>query len=148
MKSTILVIVLALCVGVGITPASASSNTHTELMLRELAEVTDGKMNEVFYSDIICKDIFGGSPTTLKSGREPDCETAFTVMEFDWGDQQKLYQCIGQAIAYRTETGKTGVCIVLAKSPKQLKKGIEFIPIFNNAGIGHMLIPVYNYASK
>ncbi len=80
-----------------------------------------GWERESVYSDAICKGQLRGNPSTLPSGLKPDCETEFAVVEFDWAKSPKHYECIGQALVYASQTGKTPVCALMAKNMKEFE---------------------------
>lgn len=87
------------------------------------AMAAGGFKNELYYSNFYCDTMFHGKPTTLKSGIKPDCETEFAVIEFDWAKSPKHYECIGQALIYASETAKLPVCVLLARTSKEISFG-------------------------
>lgn len=100
-----------------------------------------GFEDERYYSDLLCAR-WGGSPTVLPSGVRPDCETEFAVMEFDWAKRPKNYECIGQAVVYAVETGKTPVCVLLARDDDELQFGRRQFRSIRRAGVIPRLIDV------
>jgi len=101
----------------------------------------DGFMNERYYSDLLCAR-WGGAPSTLPSGIRPDCETEFAVMEFDWAKRPKNYECIGQAIVYAEEIGKTPVCVLLARDDEEMRFGRRQFRAIRHAGVVPKLVDV------
>ncbi len=101
-----------------------------------------GWERESVYSDAICKGQLKGQPTTLISGLKPDCETEFAVIEFDWAKSPKHYECIGQALVYASETGKTPVCALMAKNMKEFEfaEGLRHEMFFANVELRIFLI--------
>jgi len=97
---------------------------------------------ETFYSNQHCA-AWGGAPTALPSGIRPDCETRFAVVEFDWAKRPKVYECIGQAIAYAEETGKTPVCAMLARTPDELDYAERMEGTVKRAGVVPVIIILY-----
>lgn len=85
----------------------------------------DAAERESYYSDLICDQLYNGARETLPSGLRPDCQTEFAIIEFDWATQSKLYECIGQALIYSHESGKTPVCVLLARDDEELLFGAE-----------------------
>ena len=90
---------------------------------------------ESFYSEEICLFDYRGQETTLPSGLRPDCETEFAVVEFDWAKSPKHYECIGQALVYSFETGKTPVCSLLARNEDEWLFAAQRRGIIESSGV-------------
>ena len=59
-----------------------------------------------------------GKIATLPDGTKPDCILQNEVVEFDWANDMKPYECVGQAQHYAKQTGLKPKCILI-RSPNQ-----------------------------
>jgi len=115
-------------------------STLTLVMLVCTATLASAAERENYYSDLICSELYNGTTEGLPSGLRPDCQTEFAIMEFDWATQQKLYECIGQALIYSHESGKLPVCILLARNDQELAFGQALEN--NGAGVNVIFVAI------
>ena len=88
---------------------------------------------ESFYSEKFCKEMLGQSEYILKDLSRVDCLTETHAYEFDWADGMKVYEAIGQALYYSSETGKKpGIYLLIRKdnSEKHIRKVERVIETF------------------
>lgn len=65
------------------------------------------------YADPWCAAQGGVSEFILSDNTRPDCVLDDTVVEFDFGEGMKPYECAGQALHYARLTGKSPLCILI-----------------------------------
>ena len=51
----------------------------------------------------------------LSDGTRPDCALLGEVVEFDFGEGSKPYECAGQALHYARLTGKRPLCVLIRR---------------------------------
>lgn len=68
------------------------------------------------YSSPWCEKAGGDDSVRLWDDTEPDCVLSDRVVEFDFGEEMKPYECVGQAIHYARMTGKKPECILIQRS--------------------------------
>ncbi len=110
------------------------------VVLIVLMTVAHAAERETYYSDRYCS-AWGGHPTTLPSGIRPDCETEFTVVEFDWAKRPKHYECIGQALIYSAQTGKLPVCALLYRNPSEREFADRVTGYIQQSGVTVRTLP-------
>ena len=76
----------------------------------------EAKKDEGWYSSSWCKNADGNDSVTLWDDTIPDCLLPDRVIEFDFGKDEKPYECVGQAIHYARMTGKMPECILIQRS--------------------------------
>ena len=76
------------------------------------------KLKERDYQVVDCGRI-GGSIETLVDGGRVDCETKYSVIEYDFA--KKHHECLSQALYYSRITGKHGICSLIIESKKDFK---------------------------
>lgn len=67
------------------------------------------------YADSWCAAQGGISKFVLPDDTRPDCLLDNTVVEFDFGEKMKPYECAGQALHYARLTGKSPLCILIKR---------------------------------
>ena len=97
-----------------------------------------GYKHEAVYSDLICGAELKGIPTNYGS-LKPDCETAFAVVEFDWAVKHKVYECLGQALAYAAYTKKHPVCYIMSTTDDNHKMAESFRGSAELGGIDYIV---------
>lgn len=60
-----------------------------------------------------CAQQGGASEFILPDNSRPDCVLEDIVVEFDFGEGMKPYECAGQALHYARLTGKSPLCILI-----------------------------------
>ena len=89
---------------------------------------------EEFYSNKFCEELSGQSQFKLKDLSRVDCFTETHAFEVDWADGMKVYEAIGQALYYASQTDKKpGILLLIRKdnSEKHIKKIKEVIRYFD-----------------
>ena len=89
---------------------------------------------EEFYSNKFCKELSGQSQFKLKDLSRVDCLTETHAFEVDWADGMKVYEAIGQALYYASQTDKKpGILLLIRKdnSDKHIRKIKEVIKYFD-----------------
>ena len=89
---------------------------------------------EKYYSDRICKEMSGDYMYVLDDDSKPDCVTKTHVFEFDWAENMKIYEAIGQSLYYASQTKlKPGVYLLIKEdnSEKYIRKIREVIKYFD-----------------
>ena len=89
---------------------------------------------EEFYSNIFCEELSGQSQFKLKDLSRVDCLTETHAFEVDWADGMKVYEAIGQALYYASQTEKKpGILLLIRKdnSDKHIRKIKEVIRYFD-----------------
>ena len=89
---------------------------------------------EDFYSNIFCEELSGQSQFKLKDLSRVDCLTETHAYEVDWADGMKVYEAIGQALYYASQTDKKpGILLLIRKdnSEKHIRKIKEVIRYFD-----------------
>ncbi len=72
-------------------------------------------------------ELHDGQEPTLGDGTRPDCFTNSHVVEFDWGNGMKPYECIGQALHYAELTGKQPLCILIRKQSQSIDSFKKYV---------------------
>lgn len=70
---------------------------------------------EKYYVDLWCKAKGGEVNSILSDRTRPDCLLDDKVVEFDFGEKNKSYECSGQAQHYANLTGKEPLCILIRR---------------------------------
>lgn len=115
-------------------------------VLSTQAKAAYGFENERFYSDKICEDRFKGEPTTIIADGTrvyTDCETSSLAIEFDWAYRPKNYECFGQAGFYAKVTGKTPVCVLIARTVEEYEFGEEQYQYAHQNNVQLIVIKLY-----
>tara|TARA_Y100000768_G_C23507156_1_gene464184 strand:+ start:14 stop:394 length:381 start_codon:yes stop_codon:yes gene_type:complete len=89
---------------------------------------------EEFYSKNFCEELSGQSQFKLKDLSRVDCLTETHAFEVDWADGMKVYEAIGQALYYASQTDKKpGILLLIRKdnSEKHIRKIKEVIKYFD-----------------
>lgn len=68
---------------------------------------------ESYYQNIDCDKKKGIAEYKLENRRRVDCLTKKEAIEYDW--QNKLFECLGQALYYGYKTNKKAVCALIVK---------------------------------
>ena len=111
------------------------------LLFMSSVQAKPGFEREGYYSDQICSEVYKGTPVTSGKFR-PDCETAFAVIEADWGDYNgkgslaKVYECLGQAAFYGHIYNKQPVCLLLVASEEEKQVLEQYRPVFEKSNVG------------
>lgn len=77
---------------------------------------SEAKKSENSYSSSWCKNAGGNNSVTLWDDTIPDCVLPDRVIEFEFGEDMKPYECVGQAIHYARMAGKKAECILIQRS--------------------------------
>lgn len=67
------------------------------------------------YAAAWCAAQGGMTEFVLPDNSRPDCVLDDVVVEFDFGEGMKPYQCAGQALHYARLTGKSPLCILIRR---------------------------------
>ena len=89
--------------------------------------------NEEYYSKKFCNEMSGQNEYVLEDLSRVDCLTDTHAYEVDWADGMKIYESIGQALYYSSQTGKLpGILLLIRKenSEKHIRKVREVIKFF------------------
>lgn len=95
------------------------------VLIMTISSAASANQRESYYVDMLCPGIYGGTQQSLPSGLRPDCQTELEIMEFDWATRSKIYECIGQSLIYAQQSGKTPMCVLLARNPDELELGLQ-----------------------
>ena len=88
---------------------------------------------EEYYSKKFCNEMSGQNEYVLEDLSRVDCLTDTHAYEVDWADGMKVYESIGQALYYSSQTGKLpGILLLIRKknSEKHIRKVREVIKFF------------------
>lgn len=70
---------------------------------------------EKYYVDLWCEANGGEVNSILSDRTRPDCLLDDKVVEFDFGEKNKSYECSGQAQHYANMTGKEPLCVLIRR---------------------------------
>ena len=90
--------------------------------------------NEDHYNRLFCEEMQGEAEYTLEDLSRVDCLTDTHAFEADWADGLKVYEAIGQALYYATETGRLpGILLLIRydayeKHIRKVERVIEMYP--------------------
>lgn len=90
--------------------------------------------NEDHYNRLFCEEMQGKAEYTLEDLSRVDCLTDTHAFEADWADGLKVYEAIGQALYYASETGRLpGILLLIRydayeKHIRKVERVIEMYP--------------------
>jgi hypothetical protein len=90
--------------------------------------------NEDHYNRLFCEEMNGEAEHVLEDLSRVDCLTDTHAFEADWADGLKVYEAIGQALYYASETGKLpGILLLIRKDTyekhvRKVERVIEMYP--------------------
>ena len=89
--------------------------------------------NEDYYNRQFCTEESGQAEYRLPDLSRIDCLTDTHAFEADWADGLKVYEAIGQALYYASETGRLpGILLLIRKdnSEKYIRKVQRVIEVY------------------
>ena len=89
--------------------------------------------NEDHYNKLFCEEMNGEAEYVLEDLSRVDCLTDTHAFEADWADGLKVYEAIGQALYYASETGRLpGILLLIRKdnSEKYIRKVQRVIEVY------------------
>ena len=89
--------------------------------------------NEDYYNKLFCEEMNGEAEYVLEDLSRVDCLTDTHAFEADWADGLKVYEAIGQALYYASETGRLpGILLLIRKdnSEKYIRKVQRVIEVY------------------
>jgi len=89
--------------------------------------------NEDHYNGLFCGEMSGEAEYVLEDLSRVDCLTDTHAFEADWADGLKVYEAIGQALYYASETGRLpGILLLIRKdnSEKYIRKVQRVIEVY------------------
>ena len=90
--------------------------------------------NEDHYNRLFCEEMQGEAEYILEDLSRVDCLTDTHAFEADWADGLKVYEAIGQALYYASETGRLpGILLLIRKDTyekhvRKVERVIEMYP--------------------
>ena len=102
------IIALSICIGI------FASNTEA---------------SEQDYTDVFCATVDGNTKHVFDDRTRPDCIDDTFVYEMDWATGSKVYEGIGQALHYATQSDKVPALVLIMKQPTDIRFVLRAINI-------------------